>query len=164
MNATALIRTVLWKDLFRVSRTAPRSEFWWGHLCLVIFALLLAMPIFCLVLMVGVQVGVLPFLASVLFLVGVGWGMTASITLTVRRIRDLGLSGWWYLALLALPFVVALLWIVLAALTGSADFLARNEFLFVIVSGGFYDLGACVIGLWPAAATGPGAQAPGDGP
>ena len=68
---------------FSLSGRSSRSEYWWFVLGGVIFNML------CTVLAVSIDVGLIALLPFVL--------IPASITLVVRRLHDLGKSGWWFL-------------------------------------------------------------------
>lgn len=140
----ALIRTVLWTDLFRTSRRARRSEFWWGLLCLVLFFFFLTTPLAFLASVLldatGTGEGFLQLLLVVALFCGVAWNAVASVTLSVRRLHDLNRSGWWYVALVAASAVIG------AFVDGPRD--APHP------GGGFgallFLLGMIVIGLWPS--------------
>ena len=67
---------------FSLSERSSRSEYWWFVLGGVIFNLL------CTVLAVSIDVGLIALLPFVL--------IPATITLVVRRLHDVGKSGWWF--------------------------------------------------------------------
>lgn len=81
---------------------ASRSEYWWFYLfCMVlIFTFLLIDPS-----------QVLLFLASIVFVI-------PGLTVTIRRLHDFNLSGWWALVLV-LPFIGTLWGIILGIIRGT---------------------------------------------
>jgi len=67
---------------FSLSGRSSRSEYWWFVLGGGIFNIL------CTVLAVSIDVGLIALLPFVL--------IPAAITLVVRRLHDVGKSGWWF--------------------------------------------------------------------
>jgi len=67
---------LLFVNYFNFSGRASRAEFWWVYLALTI-------------------IGIVPFLGGIIYLIAsIGF-----ISLTSRRLQDVGLSGWYQLAL-----------------------------------------------------------------
>lgn len=78
---------------FSVKGRACRSEFWWFMLALILTEIALVF-----VIMLLPQIG--PLLGGAFFIVST----VLSITVSVRRLHDLNLSGWWILVLFVLNF------------------------------------------------------------
>jgi len=81
------------KEYFNFNGVAKRQEFWAVHI-IVVLAFTIA-----LVLLEGAGV-----LGAVIVLVGLVAALWAVIAVTVKRLRDAGLSTWWILAVLV-PYV-----------------------------------------------------------
>lgn len=115
MSLPDAVRSVL-RQYAGFSGRAPRSEFWWWFLLTLVLGLVAG----TVDLAVAAVVGVSPFnllLTLVLFL--------PTLAVTVRRLHDSGLAGWWVLLLYGLPLasgvvvVVALVTLVVGAVQGS---------------------------------------------
>lgn len=78
---------------FSVKGRACRSEFWWFMLALILTEIAMVF-----VIMLLPQIG--PLLGGAFFIVST----VLSITVSVRRLHDLNLSGWWILVLFVLNF------------------------------------------------------------
>lgn len=84
----------------KVAGRAPRSEFWYWMLFVIIVQLVTIVPVIMVAMLIQAQDvwALLPFLiaagAIALFL----W--LGTITVTIRRLHDQGLSGWFYLLFL----------------------------------------------------------------
>lgn len=95
---------------FRAGGRASRSEFWWANLVLLIpvgFALLLiaaAQPLTHAAPAVAMVLVVVAIVICV-FMMGASLGM---IALSIRRLHDANLSGWWLLLLVAVGLVPVL--------------------------------------------------------
>ena len=85
---SALSKIITWKG------RASRSEFWWFYLVYLLVYMILAW-------VVSFGVGFLTFLCGVAYLALV----LAFLACTVRRLHDVGFSGWWYWIAFA-PFVI----------------------------------------------------------
>jgi uncharacterized membrane protein YhaH (DUF805 family) len=90
------------------SGRAPRSEYWWFILMQVVVSLI---PI------VGA-------LATLVFFI-------PSLAVSVRRLHDIGRSGWWYL----LPVGALIAWVALILTSSGASALASGEFYNAAVGG-----------------------------
>lgn len=116
------------KEFLKFSGTALRSEFWWKSLILAL----------CVVAVGGVLTLItqtqtfnsLPIGFELLIIFGVPLlaglvAATYTIPLTVRRLKDTGVSGWWYLVVFAVSAVLGWTWILawLAGLLNIAFFL-----------------------------------------
>lgn len=115
MSLPDAVRSVL-RQYAGFSGRAPRSEFWWWFLVTLVLGLVAG----TVDLAVAAVVGVSPFnllLALALFL--------PTLAVTVRRLHDSGLSGWWVLLVYGLGLasavvsVVAVVTLVVGAVQGS---------------------------------------------
>ncbi len=88
------------KKYFDISGRARRSEYWFW--CLFTF-------------LVGLVTGWIPFVGIIITLAL----LIPNITVTVRRLHDVGLSGWFYFAPLGLTIAVVLLGFLLGLITKS---------------------------------------------
>lgn len=173
MNTKNPVLLVLWYDLFRTNRRARRSEFWQGFLFVQIFpfffgfflAFVVAIVLFPITLLIGasggLSVGIWQLLLSVLgagAIIGGMWSLIAWVTLTIRRLHDLNLSGWWYVALLASSIIIGML---VAPFAGLIFEMQKPPVVEVFAS--VYYLGLFVIGVSPPSAVnnrwGPGPTA-----
>jgi uncharacterized membrane protein YhaH (DUF805 family) len=85
-----------WKKYGDFDGRAVRSEFWWWvlFLALVQFAAAIVLTI---VLIIFQNVGFLQWLSVLIFMVILLAFILPSIAVSVRRLHDRDLSGWWYL-------------------------------------------------------------------
>jgi Predicted membrane protein len=107
-----------WKKYGDFDGRAQRPEFWWWILFVTL--LQLAASIVLTVLLVVFQnAGFLQWLGVMIFMIVVLAVILPSIAVSVRRLHDRDLSGWWYL-LGFVPFgsIVLLVWYVLPGTPG----------------------------------------------
>lgn len=128
MTFTESINTCLFKKYGSIEGRASRSEYWW-------FALFNTLPFILLVIIgiitgsfdddseIGMGMGIVLILFSIFFLAII----IPAITVSVRRLHDLGQSGWWimgFIVLSAIPIVGSLVTIamyVYFAMPGKAE-------------------------------------------
>ncbi|MEH6593898.1 MAG: DUF805 domain-containing protein [Halioglobus sp.] len=103
MNMPTAVKTVFSKYA-TFSGRAPRSEFWWYTLAILLFTLLLG-------LLEGIvlapMLGFEPFsqeLGQPLRLIAALVFLLPSLAVTVRRLHDIDRSGWWYFVIV-IPLV-----------------------------------------------------------
>ncbi len=114
MGFAEAVTTCLKLKFITISGRAPRSEYWYFLLFqmtvyVLLFALLLLVTSFGDMIYGSFSTGgwiVLGLIA--IFFLGT---VIPAITVTVRRLHDRNLSGWWYLAFVAVSFVPILDWI-----------------------------------------------------
>ena len=111
-----------WKKYGDFDGRAVRSEFWWW----VLFVTLLqvaASIVLTVFLIVFQNAGFLQWLGVMIFMVVVLALILPSIAVSVRRLHDRDLSGWWYL-LGFVPFgsIVLFVWYVLPGTPGPNRF------------------------------------------
>ena len=84
---------------------APRSEFWWYYLAIVLagFVFGLLIPI--------------PFLGPLLYLAFTIFSIVTFITVTVRRLHDINRSGWWIIPGYLAMFLISAIGIVASSET-----------------------------------------------
>jgi len=107
-----------WKKYGDFDGRAQRPEFWWWILFVTL--LQIAASIVLTVLLVLFQnAGFLQWLGVMIFMIVVLAVILPSIAVSVRRLHDRDLSGWWYL-LGFVPFgsIVLLVWYVLPGTPG----------------------------------------------
>jgi len=107
-----------WKKYGDFDGRAQRPEFWWWILFVTL--LQIAASIVLTVLLVVFQnAGFLQWLGVLIFMIVVLAVILPSIAVSVRRLHDRDLSGWWYL-LGFVPFgsIVLLVWYVLPGTPG----------------------------------------------
>lgn len=107
-----------WKKYGDFDGRAQRPEFWWWILFVTL--LQVAASIVLTVLLVLFQnAGFLQWLGVMIFMIVVLAVILPSIAVSVRRLHDRDLSGWWYL-LGFVPFgsIVLLVWYVLPGTPG----------------------------------------------
>ncbi len=107
-----------WKKYGDFDGRAQRPEFWWWVLFVTL--LQIAASIVLTVLLVLFQnAGFLQWLGVMIFMIVVLAVILPSIAVSVRRLHDRDLSGWWYL-LGFVPFgsIVLLVWYVLPGTPG----------------------------------------------
>ena len=107
-----------WRKYGDFDGRAIRSEFWWW----VLFVTLLqvaASIVLTLFLVVFQDAGFLQWLGVMIFMVVVLALILPSIAVSVRRLHDRDLSGWWYLlGFVPLGSIVLLVWYVLPGSPG----------------------------------------------
>ena len=108
-----------WKKYGDFDGRAERPEFWWWVLFVAIVQVV-ASIVLTLILVLFQNVGFLQWLSVLVFMVVVLAFILPSIAVSVRRLHDRDLSGWWYL-LGFVPFgsIVLLVWYVLPGTPGS---------------------------------------------
>ena len=125
MTFTEAVRTCLREKYATFSGRAARSEYWWFQLFYWIFIVVAAAVIFGLGGDEGAGFNSLGTVALIVFGIIFLGLIIPMLSVTVRRIHDLGYSGWWYLAyiiLSAIPYIGALVGIgglVVACLRGT---------------------------------------------
>ena len=85
-----------WKKYGDFDGRAVRSEFWWWALFVGIVQFAAAI-VLTIVLIIFQNVGFLQWLSVLIFMVIVLAFILPSIAVSVRRLHDRDLSGWWYL-------------------------------------------------------------------
>lgn len=111
-----------WRKYGDFHGRAQRSEFWWWILFVTL--LQIAASIVLTVLLVVFQnAGFLQWLGVLIFMIVVLAVILPSIAVSVRRLHDRDLSGWWYLLGLV-PFgsIVLLVWYLLPGTTAPNRF------------------------------------------
>lgn len=111
-----------WRKYGDFDGRAQRSEFWWWILFVTL--LQIAASIVLTVLLVVFQnAGFLQWLGVLIFMIVVLAVILPSIAVSVRRLHDRDLSGWWYLLGLV-PFgsIVLLVWYLLPGTTAPNRF------------------------------------------
>lgn len=99
MSFTDSIRHVL-SNYVTFAGRAPRSEYWWWFLFLVVLSIVTA-------LLDGMMFGTGPEAIQPISLIVTLGLILPSIAVGVRRLHDIGKSGWWYLIVL-IPLIGAL--------------------------------------------------------
>ena len=103
MNLIEAVKSVL-HNYMNFSGRARRSEYWYWVLAIVLFSIAMSH-----LLMVGKMVlGGFPIMTNVYTIVV----SLLSISVTIRRLHDIGKSGWWYV-LNFIPFIGALIFLIL---------------------------------------------------
>ncbi|MBF2753792.1 MAG: DUF805 domain-containing protein [Gammaproteobacteria bacterium AqS3] len=100
MDFFAAVKSVAWTNYFRLRGRASRAEVWWFVLFyLLVYTATILGDIYALGIDVSRDVGPLNTIFSLLFFI-------PAITLLVRRLHDIGRSGYWaWLILLGLPIL-----------------------------------------------------------
>ncbi len=113
MSLPAAVRSVL-TQYGRLSGRAPRSELWWWLLACVLLVLTTGVVDLVLVAVLGVPLLTLVVMLALLI---------PTLAVTVRRLHDSSLSGWWVLLLLALGLVSGVVLVVglLSLLVGAVQ-------------------------------------------
>ena len=111
-----------WKKYGDFDGRAVRSEFWWWILFVTLLQVA-ASIILTVFLIVFQNAGFLQWLGVMIFMVVVLALILPSIAVSVRRLHDRDLSGWWYL-LGFVPFgsIVLFVWYVLPGTAGPNRF------------------------------------------
>lgn len=114
MGFTAAIRTALTEKYATFAGRAPRSEFWWFFLFYFLVFFVLGLLLVAVAGLQGAESGDIPVLGIVLlalmgiFVIGT---FIPLISVTVRRLHDRNMSGWWYLGSILvgmIPFIGAI--------------------------------------------------------
>ena len=102
-----------WKKYGDFDGRAQRPEFWWWILFVTLLQIA-ASIVLTVLLIVFQNAGFLQWLGVLIFMIVVLAVILPSIAVSVRRLHDRDLSGWWYL-LGFVPFgsIVLLVWYVL---------------------------------------------------
>ena len=114
MGFIEAVTTCLKLKYITVSGRAPRSEYWYFLLLQMavyslLSALLFLVAIFDYMIYGDLSTGARIVLGLIaIFFLGT---VIPAITVTVRRLHDCNLSGWWFLAFVAFSFVPILNWI-----------------------------------------------------
>lgn len=87
MSFIESINTCYWKEIFNVKGRASRSEYWWSVLFWI-------MAMFVMLLLIDVYNGSMFNVSAVVLLIVFLWMMLAACTEQVRRLHDIGYSGW----------------------------------------------------------------------
>ncbi len=103
----SLFTTVLWHDLFRFSRRGGRFEYWWGQVLCLLYLVLVAF-------LVGIVSGDEESygIADLFIVAAIVQVFIAQISLMVRRLNDLGYSGFLVL-LYFIPLIGVIFWFVI---------------------------------------------------
>lgn len=102
-----------WRKYGDFDGRAQRSEFWWWILFVTLLQIA-ASIVLTVLLIVFQNAGFLQWLGVLIFMIVVLAVILPSIAVSVRRLHDRDLSGWWYL-LGFVPFgsIVLLVWYVM---------------------------------------------------
>ena len=111
-----------WRKYGDFDGRAQRSEFWWWVVFVAILQVV-ASIVLTLLLVIFHNAGFLQWLGVLIFMVVLLAVILPSIAVSVRRLHDRDLSGWWYL-LGFVPFgnIVLLVWYVLPGTPGPNRF------------------------------------------
>ena len=111
-----------WKKYGDFDGRADRAEFWWWVLFVAIVQVV-ASIVLTLILVLFQNVGFLQWLSVLVFMVVVLAFILPSIAVSVRRLHDRDLSGWWYLlGLIPVGNIVLFVWYVLPGTAGPNRF------------------------------------------
>ena len=107
-----------WKKYGDFDGRAQRPEFWWWVLFVTLLQIV-ASIVLTVLLVLFQNAGFLQWLGVMIFMIVVLAVILPSIAVSVRRLHDRDLSGWWYL-LGFVPFgsIVLLVWYVLPGTPG----------------------------------------------
>lgn len=101
------VKNVLLNNYVNFDGRASRSEFWWFAL----FYLALSIPVNFIDLIIGIEPipGYGPF--AIILIIGL---FLPNLSLVVRRLHDIGRSGWWYFIALVpcVGFIILLVFLV----------------------------------------------------
>lgn len=107
-----------WKKYGDFDGRAQRPEFWWWIL-FVTLVQIAASIILTVLLVVFQNAGFLQWLGVLIFMIVVLAVILPSIAVSVRRLHDRDLSGWWYLlGFVPVASIVLLVWYVLPGTPG----------------------------------------------
>jgi uncharacterized membrane protein YhaH (DUF805 family) len=102
-----------WKKYGDFDGRAGRAEFWWWVLFTAIVQTIAAV-VLTVLLIVAQNFGFIQWLAVIIFMVVILALILPSIAVSVRRLHDRDLSGWWYLlGFVPLGSIVLFVWYVL---------------------------------------------------
>ena len=96
--------------LFNPQGRISRKGIWLGYF----------LPYLAITIVLSIVEGIVPALGFLSLLVGLFYLWPGIGAVPIKRLHDLGLSGWWLLLLYALSFGL-LIWFVVAVMTGAAD-------------------------------------------
>lgn len=105
------IRTCLREKYVTFSGRASRSEYWWFQLFYVLVMAVLAVVVIFMIDDTGESSGPAYFAMALAGIVFLGFFLPI-LSVTIRRIHDLGYSGWWYLAYVILSIIPYIGWLV----------------------------------------------------
>lgn len=111
-----------WKNYANFNGRSRRADYWWAMLCQMIIMMILSMGgvVQLMTAMIAGQtpsaVGIILVLVYVIFSLA---SLVPSIAIIVRRLHDIGKSGWWYF-IAFVPMVGAILLLVFLCTAGTA--------------------------------------------
>jgi len=112
MGFSEAVRTC-WKKYGDFDGRAGRAEFWWWVLFTAIVQTIAAV-VLTVLLIVAQNFGFIQWLSVIVFMVVILAFILPSIAVSVRRLHDRDLSGWWYLlGFVPLGSIVLFVWYVL---------------------------------------------------
>lgn len=100
MNMITSVQTVLWTKYFDFKTRATRSEYWWYTLFIWIASMVIQAPYFFHWDEVTAAPPEAPFVLPVVEVINVIFGLLTiipGIAVSIRRLHDVGRSGWWLL-------------------------------------------------------------------
>jgi len=110
MGFVDAIKTCITEKYMDFSGRASRSEFWWFAL----FLTLIEMALMAIqIAVIATAPDLLPAVSGLFLIVGLGL-LLPNLSVTVRRLHDLGKSGWYILLIMVLSFICVgiILWLV----------------------------------------------------
>jgi uncharacterized membrane protein YhaH (DUF805 family) len=107
MGFVDAVKNALQNNYVNFSGRASRSEYWWFYLFTIIASVGFLIPLMILA-AISDTVAIVGFVIYMLVIMGL---FLPSIGIQVRRLHDLGKSGWWYFIIL-IPCVGVILYIV----------------------------------------------------
>lgn len=127
MTFIEAVESCMIKKWSTISGRASRSEYWWFTLFITIAGL--AIGIVCVLLAVAmaakenyaVLFGAMLGLLGIMFTVAI---LPPSICVSVRRLHDIGRSGWWYL-INAVPYIGGIVFFIFTLLPSQPE---ENEY------------------------------------
>lgn len=127
MSFIEAVETCMIKKWATILGRASRSEYWWFTLFLILVGT--AICIACILLVVAMATyenyailfGAMLVLLSIMFSVAV---LPPSICVSVRRLHDIGRSGWWYL-INAVPYIGGIVFFIFTLLPSQPE---NNEY------------------------------------
>ena len=127
MTFIEAVETCMIKKWSTISGRASRSEYWWFTLFITIAGF--AIGIVCVLLAVAmaayenyaVLFGAMLGLLGIMFTVAI---LPPSICVSVRRLHDIGRSGWWYL-INAVPYIGGIVFFIFTLLPSQPE---ENEY------------------------------------
>lgn len=106
----------MWKNTFNYGGISSRKDFWLAILLYYIIYLILIIPIF----LIDETNETVLILASIPAYAYLFIGIFPTISLTTRRLHDIGKSGWWQLLILV-PFIGAIILFIFMCLPQKLD-------------------------------------------